>query len=157
VTLQDVLINACGGVLAAFVGSFVISLFRAPVLLDVERAHEIEAVTRDLESARTMLAAPIVPQIEIERRALVEAKLTAFSGPEKAVLHFMLQHGSANWMWLGEKFGEFVASDTISKAFSDGLIECTYPGSQEYCVKSIFLDSLVDYFSKIRPIAPPPA
>jgi ABC-type transport system involved in cytochrome c biogenesis permease subunit len=152
VTLKDVVVNAAGGAITTFIGSFIISLFRSPVLLDSDRGNKIETLNAALESARRLLDEPPIPQIELDRRESAVRKLEGFSLQERAVIHCILQHGSANHIWLSEKFGPFVARDAISKAAMEGLLEASY--SDECSIKSIFHDSLADYFAKNRPVTP---
>jgi len=131
---------------------FILRLFfamaLAPVRLDRKQREKSERLESQIDE---LLAVPAVPQIEIERRALVATKLENFSEAEKDVLHFILQHGSAHWVWLSGKFGDIVAQDAIVKANGEGLLN---RGSQECSIKLIFINALTDYFAKHRPVTP---
>lgn len=101
---NDVLINAAGGAGVAFIGSLLISLFRAPKLLDADRATEIHglrwqsaSLSQELKTARALLAAPPkVSEWEQRQRKLVAEKLAMFSDDEKRVIQHIVHHGQVD-------------------------------------------------------------
>jgi len=109
-------------------------------------------LVKDLESAQSLLLAPQMSPLEVERREIVAKVLGSFSEPEQEAIRYVLQHGSVHYMTLSDKFGPFAGPDAVSKACIGGVLAASH---SEYCVVNpVFHDALMDYFSKHRPVTP---
>jgi len=60
--LGDIAINAAGGAVIVFVGTFIINLFRSPKILDAKLLAEIDGLRKENEAHRATIAAHSVPK-----------------------------------------------------------------------------------------------
>ncbi len=139
--VQDLSINASGGATVGFIGTFLISLFRAPKLLDIDRAKEIEDLSK-CNSARTP---PTVSSLEQERRTFVSEKMQEFSEQEQAILKHILNHGRADRHALAAAFGYPQADEVTHKGLKhEILVRGDYP--YQFRVNPTFEAAISFYF-----------
>ena len=151
VQYQDLLINAVGGATVAFLGSFIISLFRSPALLDAELRERNTLLAENLTSARALLAAPKVGALEEQRRTMVAQKLAPLSEGEKNVLRYLLYHRRTHAIRLAIEFGDEICRLAQAHGFNSGLIIT----EGHHCdVNDVFVPALTHYFSQNRPVTP---
>jgi hypothetical protein len=103
-------------------GSFIVNLFRAPALLDQERADEIAALAKENEALKQKQAVPEVSPQELRRRELVSAEAMSLGETGCKVLRYIHDHGQVHAMALDEHFGSVTVQAFVSKAIPSGLI-----------------------------------
>jgi hypothetical protein len=124
----DVLKNAACGAAVAFVGSFVISVFRSAKLLDDDRASRIKQMedgAREKISGLEMALAECQENLNRKhpadeyKESEVTKWLEGFEDSERQVLKWILNHGPATANEIRNGLG-MLAQDSIIKLVSSG-------------------------------------
>jgi hypothetical protein len=103
-------------------GAFIVNLFRAPALLDQERADEIAALTKENEALKHNQAGPEVSSQELRRREIVSAEAAKLDDIDRKILRYIHDHGQIHARILDQQFGDMALQSFVAKATRAGLI-----------------------------------
>lgn len=122
---------------AGFLITFIVSLVKAPKLMDDERLAEIQKLHAALEVRKV----PVSEQIQ---RDLTEEKLCLFSDQEKEVLKYILHHGETCPDNIVSRFGTDIVDGAIRKGRSSSLL--IQGRGHAFCIRSEFAKTLAFHF-----------
>lgn len=91
--VQDTIINGLAGAMLAFVGSFVISLFRSPKLLDDDRLSDVKHREDSMDELQKRIEALEKDPFDDAFVARVKQLLSQATDEEIELLKFLLHHG----------------------------------------------------------------
>lgn len=108
---------------AGLVLTILVSLAKAPKLLNDQRLGQIKELAQNNEKLRLEALPPKISKSEQVQRGLLEDKLRSFSDQEKAVLEHILHHGETCPDAVEGRFGKDVVAGAIRKGRAHSILE----------------------------------